>query len=172
MPFTPGDVANLQIPTGKVFFTPTGGSRAFMGNCTDFKLSNTLATKDHKRNYGGARTTDKTTITEKGAKATLTLEEIMPENLRIFALSDIVENSDGSFTLKGLSNTNFTGFLEVIGDNDDGPQVDWEGEVQFVPSGDFSLIKNDDDYNVIDIEATVTADSAGEFGEWTVRPPA
>jgi hypothetical protein len=172
---TPSD-DNYQIPTGRVFFTPDGGSRYEMGNCLGFSLSNTITKKEHKRNYGGVRSVDKTTITETGVTAKFTLEEIVERNIAMFALADVTENTDGSFTMLGLSNTVFKGLLEVIGDNNDGPQLDWKGLVQLVPSADFSLIKDNDDYNSIEIEAQVLANTVEDvgtatgFGLWDYRP--
>jgi hypothetical protein len=131
-----------------------------------------IQTKDHFKNYGGRRTKDKTRKTQVGATGKGTLDEITPLTLSLFALGDIEDNSDGSFTIKGLSKTDFEGFLEIIGDNDEGPQLDWEGDVSFQPSGDFSLIKDNDDYNQINVAFTVLEGSDGEFGEWTWRPQA
>lgn len=167
---------NYQIPTGRVFFTPEGGSRYEMGNCLNFALSNTITKKEHKRNYGGVRSIDKTTITETGVTAKFTLEEIVERNIAMFALADVTENTDGSFTMIGLSNTVFQGLLEIEGDNNDGPQLDWMGNVQMVPSADFTLLKDNDDYNTIEIEAQVLANTVENqgtttgFGKYEYRP--
>jgi hypothetical protein len=92
-----------------------------------------IQTKDHFKNYGGRRTKDKTRITQVGATGKGTLDEITPLTLSLFALGDIEDNSDGSFTSRGSDQPDFEGFLEIIGDNDEGPQVDWEGDVSVVP---------------------------------------
>lgn len=166
-----GSANNYQIPTGKVYFTPEGGARYFFGNCIDFGVSNSLQTREHKRNYGGVRTVDKKSITEAGATAKFSGDEIIERNLAMIALGTPVENTDGSFRIIGVTETEFKGFLEVEGDNNDGPVVDWKGNVQLIPSGEYKLIKNDDEENQIEIEAQVLAndDNVG-FGEWTYWP--
>jgi hypothetical protein len=164
---------NYTIPTGKAFFTPStginAGQRTDLGNVVNFAVSADVKTKDHFRNYGGVRSKDKTRITEAGFTGKATVDEITAFNLSFFALSDVEEVTDGVFQLKGLSKTTFEGLLEIVGDNDEGTQSDWEGEVSFVPSGDFTFIKDNDDYNQINLQFTVLADSDGNFGTWTIR---
>jgi hypothetical protein len=176
MATSPSD-KNYSIPTAKGFFTLATGSgagvRRSLGNIVNFTVSAEVTTKDHFRNYGGKRTKDKTIITQVGATAKGTLDEITPENLAFFALGEVEgPDSDGAYTINGLSKTTFEGLLEIEGDNDEGTQIDWQGEVSFVPSGDFSLVKDNDDWSQINIQATVQEDSDGNFGVWTVRPKA
>lgn len=175
MTASPSD-KNYSIPTGLGYFTPSSGTgagvRRSLGNIVNFTVSAEIGTKDHFKNSGGKRTKDKTIITQAGATAKGTLDEITAQNLAFFALGDPQEQSDGSYIIKGLSQTKFEGFLEVIGDNDTGSQVDWSGDVSFVPSGDFSLIKDNDDWSTINFQATVQEDSDGAFGTWAVRDEA
>lgn len=166
---TPPNVANYQIPTGRVYFDDGNGLRE-LGNCTEFKLTSNIETKDHKRNYGGSRTIDTTTITTKGVTASFGMEEIVGENAQFWALGDANTDTDGNIVINGLSNTNFSGTLVVVGDNDDGPKITWEGSVKFIPSGDFFMIKNDDEYNVMTVTARVQDDGNGNFGVWTIIP--
>ncbi|MBR1150080.1 hypothetical protein [Bradyrhizobium sp. JYMT SZCCT0428] len=175
MASSPSD-KNYSIPTGTGFFTPSSGAdvgvRRSLGNIVNFTISAEVTTKEHTKNSGGKRTVDKKIITQVGATAKFTLDEITAANLEYFALGFREEQSDGSFIIKGLSQTQFEGFLEVIGDNDTGSQVDWSGDVSFIPSGDFSLIKDNDDWSVIAVEATVQEDSDGDFGTWAIREEA
>ena len=169
---TPPSVNNYQIPTGRVYFKKDGGSIRELGNCTEFKLTSDIQTKDHFRNYGGSRTKDVTTITSKGVTVSFGMEELVGENLEMWALADSTTDTDGNIVLSGLSNTQFQGVLTVVGDNDAGPRISWEGTVKFIPSGDFFLIKNDDEYNVLTVTATVQDDGSGNFGVWTITPQA
>ncbi|QDW39008.1 hypothetical protein FFI89_018765 [Bradyrhizobium sp. KBS0727] len=175
MATSPND-KNYSIPTGTGFFTPSigtgAGARRSLGNIVNFTISSAVTTKEHTKNSGGKRTVDKKIITQVGATAKFALDEITAANLEYFALGLRQEQSDGSFIIKGLSQTRFEGFLEVIGDNDTGNQVDWSGDVSFIPSGDFSIIKDNDDWSTIAIEATVQADSDGDFGTWAIREEA
>jgi hypothetical protein len=164
-------ITNYQIPTGKVYFKKTGEA-AFrdLGNVLNFSLENTIEKKDHFRSYGGRRTKDKTVITQTGATITFTMDEITAPNLAFFALSGSgATDTDDAEQLSGMTETSFTGTLRIIGDNDVGPQVDWEGDVSFIPSGSFSFVKNDDEWNVIEVTAEVQEDANGAFGVWAVR---
>ena len=170
MPASPS-ITNYQIPTGKVYFRRTGESTfTDLGNVINFTVENTIEKKDHFRLYGGARTKDKTIIVQTGATVKFTMDEITPYNLAFFALSTAATtDTDDDSELVGLSETSFTGTLRVIGDNDVGPQVDWEGDVSIIPAGSFSFIKNDDEWNVIEVEAEVQADANNTFGVWNHR---
>jgi hypothetical protein len=165
---------NYSIPTGYATFKPTGSSDAAydLGNIINFSISNEVTKKDHFKNRGGRRTKDKTIITQVGATIKFTLDEITAKNIALFALGEVETNSDGSVTIEGLSKTDFEGTLKITGDNEVGTQVDWEGVVSFTPSGDFTFIKDNDDYNQIAIEASVQDDTIFGFGKWTIREPA
>lgn len=175
MAASPSD-KNYSIPTGTGFFTPASGAgagvRRSLGNIVNFTVSAEVTTKDHIKNSGGKRTKDKTIITQVGATAKGTLDEITAANLSFFALGDVETVSANVYKIKGLSQTQFEGFLEVIGDNDTGSQIDWSGDVSFVPSGDFSLVKDNDDWSTINFQATVQEDSDGAFGVWNIREEA
>lgn len=164
------DVKNYSIPTGYATFKKVGDPDARdLGNIVDFKITNDVQKKEHFKSRGGRRSKDKTIVTQVGATITFTLDEITAENLAIFALGDISEDTDGVFEISGLTNTDFVGTLKIVGDNDVGTQVDWEGVVSFNPSGDFNFIQDNDDYNTIAITADVQDDDTLGFGKWTVR---
>jgi hypothetical protein len=165
---------NYSIPTGYATFLPKGSSDPAydLGNVINFSISNDITKKDHFKNRGGRRTKDKTITTQVGATVKFTLDEITAKNISLFALGDVEEGSGGELTIHGLSKTDFEGTLKVIGDNEVGTQVDWEGVVSFSPSGDFTFIKDNDDFNQIAVEASVQEDVTLGFGKWTIREPA
>jgi hypothetical protein len=99
----------------------------------------------------------------------LTLDEITGLNLSFFALAEQATDTDGNITLSGLSKTEFTGEIKVVGTNDIGQQVDFLATISFVPSGDFSFITDEDEFSVIEIEAEVQKDTDGFFGVWTIH---
>jgi hypothetical protein len=167
-------ITNYQIPTGKVYFLDddnTTAGEVDLGNVVNFKIGSTVTKKDHFRSYGGQRTKDKTVVTAVDATVTFVLDEITKEAVGMFALGTVatVANTDGSFEVEGLTRSNFTGVLHVVGDNDIGPQLDWIGRVSFSPSGDFFFIQDNDNWNQITITADVSDDVTYGFGKWTVR---
>jgi hypothetical protein len=170
---TSPDTDNYSIPTGYATFLPDGdeGSPRDLGNIVNFSISNEITKKDHFRSRGGRRTKDKTITTQVGATIKFTMDEITADNVAFFALSEVVTDTDGVSTLDGLSKTEFVGTLKIIGDNEVGTQIDWEGKVSFTPSGDFSFIKDNDDFNQIAVEANVEEDDTLGFGKWTIREP-
>lgn len=167
---TSPDVKNYSIPTGYATFKKVGESDPRdLGNIVDFKITNDVTKKEHFKSRGGRRTKDKTLVTQVGATISFTLDEITASNLAIFALGDVTEDSDGIFTITGLTDTDFEGTLKIIGDNEVGTQVDWEGVVSFNPSGDFNFIQDNDNFNTIAVQADVQEDVTLGFGKWTVR---
>lgn len=170
MPVSPSS-DNYQIPTGKAYFKKTGESIRELGNIVEMKIANEVTTKDHFKNSGGKRTKDKTVITQVGATITFTMDEITKENLAIFALGDLSTDTDGNGEITGMTEALFEGTLTVVGDNDTGPRIEWVGDVSFIPQADFFFIKNDDEYNIIQVQASVKEDANGNFGVWTHREP-
>lgn len=71
-------------------------------------------------------------------------------------------------TISGLSRTEFVGTLRIAGDNDVGPQLSWSGVVSFTPSADFFFIQDNDNWNTVQITASVEEDSALGFGIWQI----
>lgn len=166
---------NLSIVTGIATFLRDGDSSEprDLGDVSDFSISNDITKKDQYKHRGGRRTKYKTFTTQVGATIKFTMTETTAENISIFALGPVEENSDGTVTIDGLTDTDFTGILKVTGDNEEGTQTDWEGVVQFTPSGDFKFIQDNDDVNTIAVEASVQDD--GRYppgGRWTIREKA
>lgn len=170
---TSPSINNYSIPTGVASFKKTGDS-VFrpLGNMVNFSINNAVTKKDHFRSYGGKRTKDKTVVTQVGATAKGELDELTADNISIFALGDVTTDTSGAIVIHGLSNTTFSGTLKIVGDNEEGTQIDWTGDVIFTPSGDFSLIQDSDDFTKIAFEAEIQEDADGHFGTWTIREQA
>ncbi len=172
MPTSP-DTANYHIGKGVISFQLDGESAARdLGNCPSLTYTPDIQKKEHFSSRFGIKTKDLTRITQVGATIKFSMEEVTGENLALFALSDIDTNTAGDTVLYGLSKTNFTGVLSVVGANDIGQQVDFTANVSFVPAGDFSFVTDGDDYSTIDVQAEVLADDDGNYGVWTVRDTA
>lgn len=168
MPTSPS-VQNYHIGKGVVTFKETGGSTFVdLGNAPKFIYTPTVTKKEHFSSREGIKTKDFTAITQVGAMVKVTLDEITAENLAMFALGTLTI-STGTGTITGLTKAEFTGTLKVVGTNDIGQQVDWTGDISFVPSGDFSFITDADDFSTIELEAEVQKATDGSFGIWTVR---
>lgn len=169
MPTSP-NVNNYHIGKGIVSFKETGASVfTDLGNAPSFIYTPNVTKKEHFSSREGVRIKDFTAVTEVGATVKMTLDEITGENLSFFALADEGTDTDGNITLSGLSKTEFTGEIKVVGTNDIGQQVDFLATVSFVPSGDFRFITDTDDFSTIEIEAEVQKDANGFFGVWTIR---
>jgi hypothetical protein len=167
---TPPDVNNYHIGKGIVSFKEAGASTfTDLGNAPSFIYTPAVEKKEHFSSREGVKTKDFTAITQVGATVKFTLDEITGENLSFFALAEQGTDSDGNITLSGLSKTEFTGDIQVVGTNAIGQQVDFVATVSFVPSGDFNFITDGDDFTTIEIEAEVQKDANGFFGIWTVR---
>jgi hypothetical protein len=167
MPTSPS-VQNYHIGKGIVSFKETGASTFVdLGNAPSFVYTPNVEKKEHFSSREGIKTKDFTAITQISATIKVTLDEITPENLAMFALGDLA--SDGTIT--GLTKAEFTGTLKVVGTNDIGQHVGWEGDISFVPSGDFSFITDGDDFSVLELEAEVQKAVDGSFGVWTVEEP-
>ncbi len=170
MPTSP-NVNNYHIGKGVVTFKEEGGSTFVdLGNAPSFTYTPTVEKVEHFSSREGVKTKDFTAITQVGATISMTLDEITPENLQIFALGEIDTTTPGSIVISGLLKPEFKGDVKVTGTNDIGQQVDFEATVSFVPSGEFSFITAEDEFSVIELEGEVQKNATtGEFGKWTVR---
>jgi len=151
MPASP-DVQNYHIGKGIVSFQEEGGSTfTDLGNAPSFVYSPTVEKKEHFSSREGIKTKDFTAITQVGATVKFTLDEITATNLAFFALGEVDTTVPGAITINGLSKTEFTGDIKVVGTNDIGQKVDFVATVSFVPSGDFSFITDEDDFSVVEV---------------------
>jgi hypothetical protein len=158
MPTSPS-VQNYHIGKGVVTFNGSD-----MGNAPRFLYTPKVEKKEHFTSREGTKIKDFTAITQVGATIKVTLDEITPENLGIFALGDV-----SAGTITGMTDVEKSGTITVTGTNDVGQRVSWTGDVSFVPSGDFSFITDTDDFSVIELEAEVQKSATdGSFGTWTV----
>lgn len=170
MPTSPS-VENYHIGKGIVSFQEAGGSTYVeLGNAPSFVYTPAVEKKEHFSSMEGVKTKDFTAITQVGATVKFSLDEITALNLSFFALGDPDSTVPGAITIDGLSKTEFTGDIKVVGTNSIGQKVDFEATVSFVPSGDFSFITDGDDFTTIEIEAEVQKDAtSGAFGKWTIH---
>src|SRR4029077_16199250 len=161
MPASP-NVQNYHIGKGIVSFKEVGASVfTDLGNAPSFVYTPTIEKLEHFSAREGVKTKDFTAITQAGATVKFTLDEITGLNLSFFSLAEQGTDTDGNITLSGLSKTEFTGDIKVVGTNDIGQQVDFLATVSFVPSGDFSFITAEDEFTVIEIEAEVQKGATG-----------
>jgi hypothetical protein len=164
------DTDNYRIGKGIISFKSDGDSLyRDLGNCPSLLYTPNIVSKDHFSSRLGIKTKDLSRITEISAKVKFTMEEIVAENLAFFFLSDVETSTAGYKILRGLSKTTFKGSLKFTGENDAGRQIDWVGDVSFVPSGDFQFITDSDDYTTITVECDVLADVNGDYGILTDR---
>jgi len=171
-PQTTPAITNYQIPTGKVYWTDdaTPGTEVDLGNMVECSISNNVTTKDHTRTYGGSRRIDKTIVTLVSGSIKLTLDEITQYAIGMFALGTVTDHTGGAgWNVTALTRTNFNGLLRIVGDNSEGPQVDWHGYVNLSPTADFFFIRNNDDWNGIPLEGKIQAHPLYGFGLYTVR---
>lgn len=158
---TAPNVNNYSIPRGTVTFTPTGGSLTTLGNCTQFRYTSDVTKLDHFSSQVGIRVKDRSVVTQLGATIAMVLDEINAFNLSLYLLAET-----GTATMGGLTNTDLTGELVFTGANDIGSQVNFTGQVQFQPGGDFDMIV-ENEWQTIPLNAEVLI-SAGAYGEWTI----
>lgn len=157
---------NYQIPTGIVYFMETGQSTwRDLGNCPKVTLKPNLETKEHKSSRDGARSTDRVFVTSKDIDVTLSLEEITPENLRLFWLGTQSTNSDAQAVIDIFTVNSITGSLKFTGTNEVGSTYEVILEqVEFLPSDSMDLIADD----LISLPLTGKASKVnGSFGTFT-----
>lgn len=174
MPTNTPNTGNYHIGKGVVTFTPSvngvSGANRDLGNCSSFVYTPQIEKKDHFSSRQAIKKKDFTAITQAGAQIKLVLDEIVAENVAIFALASTAASvSDGNLQLQALSQTQFLGRIYVNGTNSVGNQVDFEADVSFIPSGDFKFITDTDDFTTIELLADVVADSSGNYGTFTIR---
>jgi hypothetical protein len=169
MPASPS-IQNYHIGKGIVSFKEDGSSTFVdLGNAPSFVWTPTIEKKEHFSSREGVKVKDFTAITQTGATIKITLDEINGENLAIFTLGEKGTDTDGNITIAAFKKTEVAGIFRVVGTNDIGQQVDYEGRASVNPSGDFSFITDADDFSTLEIEAEVQKGDAGDFGVFTVR---
>lgn len=163
--YTSPDVRNYRIATGIASFKPEGDTDyRDLGACSAFTSTLSFTKKDHKIARGGTVKTDYSVVTDVSGTFKLTLDEITPENMGLWALSTPVTNTDGSISMEMLDTPSKAGYLKIVGDNASGPQNTIEGYVTLGPAGDLSQIDINGDFSSLPFEGTMTADPiTGKF---------
>jgi hypothetical protein len=169
MPASPS-IQNYHIGKGVVSFKEDGAaSFADLGNAPSFVWTPTVEKKEHFSSREGVKVKDFSAITQIGATIKMTLDEINAENLSLFTLGEIGTDTDGNVTVAAFKKTEIAGIFRVVGTNDIGQQVDYEGRASVNPTGDFSFITDADDFSTLEIECECQRGAAGDFGIFTVR---
>jgi hypothetical protein len=169
MPASPS-IQNYHIGKGVVSFKEDGAaSFADLGNAPSFVWTPTVEKKEHFSSREGVKVKDFSAITQIGATIKMTLDEINAENLSLFTLGEIGTDTDGNVTVVAFKKTEIAGIFRVVGTNDIGQQVDYEGRASVNPTGDFSFITDADDFSTLEIECECQRGAAGDFGIFTVR---
>jgi hypothetical protein len=140
-----------------------------LGNCVNFKITHSSQKKEHFKTRGGTRTKNRTDNTQAGASGSFILDEVIGASISKLAMATVIENTDGSVSLKGLSKRTFTGTLKVEQDNSRGPKITWTGRVSFTPGGEMTLIADNDEYTQIPINFDVEEDEDGSYGAWRIE---
>lgn len=162
--------------TGYALWTPTGGVQRDLGNIVECEQTPSQNKLEHKKTRGGVKRVDFTQYNEQALQIRIVLDEITAENLGLVFMSDVVENTDGSKTIRLMSKSVITGALEFIGDNLQGNKVHGVyPSVSFGPTGSFSPIE-DADFGQVEITGDLLAitytDGITDFGQMTVTPQA
>lgn len=165
------NVLNYAVLKGNVYFTPEGGSRRHLGNCTQFDFEPAVESLDHFSAMEGVRTKDFSVTLEKSATLTLTLEEITLKNLQMAMMGGDISAATGEATTDGGNNMGFEifaesevrGVVELEGSNDIGPKYNIRlPSVSFKPSGAIPFI-GDQDWASIEVQGEVLVVN-GSFG--------
>jgi hypothetical protein len=169
MPASPS-IQNYHIGKGIVSFKEDGAPDFVdLGNAPSFVWSPTIEKKEHFSSREGVKVKDFTAITQTGATIKMTLDEINAENLSLFTLGELGTDTDGNVTVAAFKKAEKAGIFRVVGTNDIGQQVDFEGRASVNPTGDFSFITDADDFSTLEIECEVQKGDDGNFGVFTVR---
>ncbi|RWB85915.1 MAG: hypothetical protein EOQ52_20400 [Mesorhizobium sp.] len=163
--------------TGYALWTPTGGAQRDLGNIVECELTPSQDKLEHKKTRGGSKKTDFTQYNNQAVQIRLVLDEITAKNLALLLMSsDPTDNTDGSSTIRIMSESQISGALEFVGDNNVGNKVHGVfPSVSFGPTGSFSPISGDDFGQIEitgDLLATDYTDGTSDFGQMTVTPQA
>jgi len=172
MPASPS-IQNYHIGKGIVSFKEDGAADFLdLGNAPSFVWTPTIEKKEHFSSREGVKVKDFTAITQTGATIKMTLDEVNGENLAIFTLGELGTDTDGNVTVAAFKKTEIAGIFRVVGTNDIGQHVDYEGRASVNPTGDFSFITDADDFTTLEIECECQKSDAGDFGIFTIHDTA
>src|ERR1700756_3444104 len=118
---TSPSIHNYHIGKGGVSFKEASSPTFVdLGNAPAFVYTPKVTTKEHFSSRTGIMIKDFSVPTQVGATIKLTLDEITPENLAMFALGTISTATAGGVNIGGLTKTQYSGILKVEGTNDIG----------------------------------------------------
>jgi len=167
MPASPS-VQNYHIGKGVVSFKEAEAADFVeLGNAPSFVWEPTIEKLEHFSSMEGVKTKDFTAVTQTGATITLTIDEVTPENLRLFTLGEIGVGVPDGVTVSAFKNTEITGDIKVECTNDIGQKISFLATISIVPSGQFSFITAEDEFTVLELQAEVQKSAAGDFGVFT-----
>lgn len=166
MPTSP-DILNLYIGKGIVKFTPTGGAERDVGEVSVFSTEPNIETLPYNSNRSGIRKKVREVTVETSLTLTMQMDEVTAENLSMAMMSDVVENTDGTKSLRIMSKSQVTGRITFTGSNDVGNKLDIDlPNVSFRPSSAFSPLS--EEWAGIEVTGEVLAneytDGSSDFG--------
>lgn len=167
--FNSPNTGNYAVFKGNAYFTPAGGARRHIGNCTQFDVTPSVDSLDHFSAMAGVKTKDKSVVLTKTLTIDLTLEEFTAENMALALFGDGVgEDTDGNKRIDIFASSEVSGRLELTGSNDIGPRWDYDlPNVTFKPNGAISAI-GDSDWANVQVTGEVLF-TAGHFGFATLQ---
>lgn len=164
---------NYQIPFGIASFKRDGGSYVDLGDVSSYVYTPKITTKEHYTHRTGISKLDALHVVQVGASIAFTMDEPTPANLALWLLGTAVVDTAGDTVIEGLTDTQIRGYLKIVGTNDIGAQCDAVTYVQLAPTKGFSQISGNNDYNTLDMDATVLVDPlTGAYGTYTIRETA
>lgn len=158
---------NYVVGKANLYFTPVGGTRRHMGNCTSAEFEPTIEKLEHFSSMAGVKSKDKVVTLERGGTVSITLEEWNRHNMALAVLGDIGVDSNGNVVIPLMTKDATEGRLEIIASNDVGPRWTWDfNKVSLAPTGGLGQIT--DDWAPIEFEGDVLTTDTG-FGTLTLQ---
>lgn len=159
---------NYQIGKGILYFRKDGEvDFADMGNCSSLKWSPSVEKLDHFSSREGVKTKDKSVAVTSAATLEIVLDEITADNLELFLLGERDVDSEGNSTIKSMQLSAVRGTVKFIGSNDVGKQVEFIGDVDIVPDGEFNLIS--EEWNELTLNCEMVSHDDYGLGLFTVK---
>lgn len=165
------NTGNYSVLKGNVYWTPAGGTKRHLGNCTQFDFEPVVDTLEHYSQMEGVKVRDLSVAIQKSATVSLTLDEISLKNLQLALLGGSLGADPITATTDGHGEQGFNiltqdlvnGILELEGSNDIGPKYRvYLPSVNFKPNGAISFM-GDADWASIELQGDVLAIN-GSFG--------
>jgi len=166
------DNRNYAVFKGNAYFTPAGGARRHLGNCTAFGTELAVEKLDHFSAMAGIRSKDRSVAIQQTLTLSVTLEEMTLANLQMALFGgEAEENTDGDWGFDIGAVTDVVGAIELVGSNTVGPKLTYEyPEVTFTPNGSVEAI-GEADWASIALTGDVSFLN-GKFGRLTVQDSA